>query len=115
MSYDEKNKQDINQLDINQLEKKKKEKEWYGKKHIKKAWKRMKEDFELPVFSILLVLLISFYIWADRFQPNMKLRRAAQSGMLAFLIGYLARLDLVFISAMMVFIVVMVGHRRPGE
>jgi hypothetical protein len=92
-----------------------KDKSWYGAKHAKKAWKTAKEDFSYPVFDVLLALLIVFYVWADRFQPNLKLKRGAQTAILGFIIAYLGRLDLVFIAAIVVFGIVMIGHSRPGE
>lgn len=94
---------------------KKKRKRWYGSHHVKKAWKQIKDDFTHPLFDVLIVLLIGFAVWADRFQSNAKLRHAAQAGVLAFITGYFARLDLVFVSATVVFAVVMFSHRQVGK
>jgi hypothetical protein len=95
--------------------KKKKRDSWYGAKHAKKAWRKIKEDFTFPVFDVLLALLIGFAVWADRYQHNHKIKRAAQTGVLAFIIAYLGRLDLVFIAAILVFGVIMFSSSRPGE
>jgi len=93
----------------------KKNESWYGNKHVKKAWKQIKEDFTYPVFDVLLVLLIIFAVWADRFQSNLRIKRASQTAILAFIIAYLGRLDLVFITAIVVFGVIMLSRGRPGE
>ena len=97
------------------LTKKKKRESWYGSKYAKKAWRKFKEDFTYPVFDIMLVLFIGFTVWADRYQHNPKIRRAAQTAVLAFIIAYLGRLDLVFMAAIVVFGVVMFSSNRPGE
>lgn len=100
---------------MDKKDKEKEEEKWYTVKHAKKAWKTIKTDFSYPEFVILLAAMIGFAVWADRFQTNLKLRRAAQAGLLAFIIGYLARMDLVFVAAIVVFSVVMLSQKQPGE
>ena len=100
---------------MGKIDRKKKRDSWYGARHMKKAWRKIKEDFTYPTFDVLLGVLIIFAVWADRFQTNLKLRRAAQTAVLAFIIAYLGRLDLVFFAALLVFGLVLFSSSRPGE
>lgn len=89
--------------------------EVYITKHFRRAWETIKEDIKHPTFDIFFLLLVALYVWAEKFQINSKVRRASQGAMLAFIIAYLSRMDLVFVAATIVFIVIMIGHNVPGE
>ena len=87
----------------------------YPKRHFSDAWGQIKDDFSHPFFVVLFCILMIISLWGMLIQPNRRVRKATEASLIAFLIAYLARLDLVFIAATLVFLLVFFGRMRDHE